>query len=582
MTTPESGGAAADAEPSPFESWHQRLVARARDRRFEVGIPVRDGIELAADVYLPRHTDEAAPAIVEITPYNKDDRALIVEDALRYQEHDYVFVAVDVRGRGKSEGEWTAFVKDQDDCHDVVEWVAAQRWCNGRVGMTGASYMGWTQWAAASRRPPHLTCMVSTSAAGRWQQEIPYTYGAFQLYFAWWTYATRRRIAESRSAAPVDWNELLATLPYRKIGEFVNGSGGNWDLVTKHDTLDDVWRSLRFDDEYGSINVPCLHVTGWYDIEDLLGAFHHYEHMVAASPAADSQYLLVGPWSHLASCYPTRRHGGVDFGPGAALDMAAEHLRWFDHWLKDSGPGLDGVPRVRVFEPGTNVWRAAAKWPLSDTVRSLYLGRGADGAGNLDGAPGPREAAHSYRYDPSDPALTGLDLTRYPLEGPPLNQDANEARPDVLTFTGQPLADPVTVSGWAGLDFYAASDCDDTEWHVKLTDVHPDGSSYRVTQGCLRAACRDSITDPAPLTPGEVTRFHVELWPTHHVFLPGHRIRVTITSSDYPWFARSLNQFGLVCEQDQVKTAVNTVHAGGRFPSRLQLPVESTPQGGAE
>jgi len=554
---------------TPFSRWLAARMAND-ERRFETGIPVRDGMELAADVYLPRHADGPAPAIVTITPYGKDHDALCREEALSYQDQDFAFVAVDVRGRGKSEGRWRPFVHDPDDGHDVIEWVAAQPWCTGRVGTTGVSYMGWTQWAAASRRPPHLTCMVSTSAAGRWQQEIPFTNGAFQLYFGWWAYMTRRRILEEHGLTTRDWEGILATLPYDAIADRVDIDRDNWELLTRRDRLDDLWDGLRFDEGYDRIDVPCLHVTGWYDLEDLLGAFHHYEHMVAASPAAGSQYLLVGPWSHLKSRYPDRSYAGVDLGAEAAWDMDAEHLRWFRHWLKEEDQGLDDVARVRIFEPGRNRWRDAPAWPTALGETSLYLA----GEGHLV-ASAPGEASSTpYRYDPADPVPTGLDVRAYPVEDVPLLQDANEARPDVVSFTGPPLEADLTISGWARLELFASSDGDDTEWHVKVCDVHPDGHSYKVTQGCLRAACRRSLRDPEPLVPGEVTPFSVELWPTHHVFLAGHRVRLTVTSSDFPWFARSLNRFGLVATQAEPCVAVNTVAHGGPHPSRLILPVE--------
>jgi uncharacterized protein len=550
---------------TPFSRWAAVAREGASSRRREVGIPMRDGLELAADVWLPEQ-DGPVPCIVEPTPYGKDNM-FNVADAELLQSHGYAFVSVDLRGRGKSEGEWTAFVNDPDDCHDAVEWVAAQDWSTGKVGMTGLSYMGWVQWAAASRRPPHLTCMVSTSAAGRWQQEIPYTNGAFQLYFAWWTYATRRRIPEG---GDVDWEQVLSTLPYGDLGEFINGSGGSWEMLSQHDRLDDTWKAIRFDDLYPGIDVPCLHVSGWYDLEDLLGAFHHYENMVAHSPAADEQYLLVGPWSHVGSRFPSDEYGGVALGAEAALDMDAEHVRWFDHWLKGTGPGIEDIAKVRVFEPGRNRWRHAARWPLSNDRLDLFLG----GEGTLAAAAGSEVATQSYRYDPLDPALTGIDVAGYPVENPPLAQNANESRDDVLSFTSEPLSEDLVISGWAHLKLYASSDCDDTEWHVKITDVTPDGTSLKVTQGCLRAACRESLTDLAPLTPGTITPFDIELWPTHHAFAAGHRVRVTVTSSDYPWFARSLNQFGLVSAQGEPKVATNTIACGGEYPSHVELPVE--------
>jgi uncharacterized protein len=554
---------------TPFSRWAQRMRSGADSKRFEVGIPMRDGLELAADVYLPAE-EGPAPCVVEVTPYGKEN-SFCVSDAELLQRHGYAFVSVDVRGRGKSEGEWTAFVNDPDDCHDAVEWAAAQEWSTGKVGMTGLSYMGWTQWAAASRRPAHLACLVSTSAAGRWQQEIPYTNGAFQLYFAWWTYSTRRRIAEG---GDVDWERVLATLPYGDLGTFINGSGRSWEMFAEHDRLDETWQSVRFDDLYTQIDVPCLHVSGWYDLEDLLGAFHHYENMCAHSPAAANQYLLVGPWSHVGSRFPSDEYGGVDLGPDAALDMDAEHIRWFDHWLKENGSGTLDLPRVRLFEPGRNRWRHASRWPLATGSLTLFLGSGGGGEGDLLSEPGDRVATRSYRYDPLDPALTGIDVTGYPVENPPLAQNTNEARADVLCFTSAPLDEDLVISGWAHLVLYGSSDCDDTEWHVKITDVDASGTSLKVTQGCLRAACRDSLTDLAPLTPGAITLFDIELWPTHHAFGAGHRIRVTVTSSDYPWFARSLNQFGLVSAQGDPKIATNTVACGGDYPSQVRLPVE--------
>lgn len=558
---------------------HDRFVAaalaagKAPRQQFEIGIPMRDGLELAADVYMPLTQEQPAPAVVTMTPYDKSGLFIAPEGRL-YQEHGYAYVAVDLRGRGKSQGEWRAFVHDGPDGHDIIEWVAAQPWCTGKVGTTGLSYMGWTQWATAAERPPHLTCMISTSAAGRWQQEIPYTDGCFQLYFGWWVYAVRRRINELHRIGEVDWDEVLSRLPLEAIGDFINPSGQTWRDMMDHDTLDDFWRAIRCDDRYQTIDVPCLHVTGWYDLEDLLGAFHHYEGMMAASPARERQRLVVGPWSHVNARYPHSAYGGIEFGPEAALEMNEIHLAWCDYWLKGEQNAVMQSPPALLFETGTNQWRDAAHWPLASGEWSLYLAW--DGAqGSLSGAPAAaQQPDRSYHYDPRDPAPTRLDVKRYPIEDVPIVMNEVEARPDVLTYTSLPLAQPLTVSGWPHLEFWASSDRDDTEWHVKLTDVDAQGRSVKVCQGCLRASYRDSLAQPTPLTPGTPHRFCVELWPVHHTFLPGHRIRVTITSSDYPWFARSLNQFGPLKDQSEPLVARNTVHHGGEFPSRIMLPVE--------
>jgi putative CocE/NonD family hydrolase len=556
---------------TPFQRWVARAEQVDAERRYEMGVPMRDGVELAADVYLPVEADNGpVPAIISITPYGKDHAALTADEALFYQRNGFAFVAVDCRGRGKSEGIWDGFTNDANDTHDVIEWAAVQPWCNEKVGTTGLSYSGWVQWAGASQAPPHLTAMVSTSAAGRWQQEIPYTNGVFQLYFAWWAYLTRRRIGEMYGLTQIDWDDVLARLPFKSIGDVVDTPTNIWNNLMDHDTFDDYWKNLRFDDAYDKINVPVLHVTGWYDQEDLLGAFHHYEHMIAASPAKDEQYLIVGPWSHVKSRNPDRFYSDIDFGPDAALDMDAEHLRWFNYWLKGERNGVESIDRVRVFEPGKNAWRGATQWPLSNAATTLYLGPGQ----LLDVAP-PEEARTQFSYDPRDPVPTGIDIRLYPVEDNPLNQTEIEKRDDVVTFTSAPMSEPLTVSGWAHFEFYGASDCDDTDWHIKITDVAPDGRSNRVTQGCLRAACRDSLEVMTALVPHEIYRFDVEMWPTHHVFMPGHSVRVSVTSSDFPWYARSLNQFGAVRDQAEPRTARNSVWHGGEYPSRIVMPSES-------
>jgi putative CocE/NonD family hydrolase len=555
---------------TPFKRWVEVAEKDAASGRVEMGIPMRDGVELAADVYLPfGHEGESLPAIVEVTPYNKDNVVLMGGDFNLYRNNGYVFVGVDCRGRGKSEGDWNGFADDIHDTYDVIEWVAQQPWCNGKVGTTGLSYMGWVQWAGASAHPPHLKAMISTSAAGRWQQEIPYTNGIFQLYFAWWAYITRRRIDESYGLGQIDWDEALRILPFKDIGDIIDTPTNTWDTLADHDTLDDYWKSLRFDDHYDQIDVPCLHVTGWYDQEDLLGAFHHYEMMMANSPARDKQYLLVGPWSHVKSRNPDRYYADIDYGPAAAWDMDAEHLAFFDYWLKDIDNGVDQLERVRLFEPGRNAWRDAGAWPTSRNSLELFLGDGTLSATVPEG-----QGESAYNYDPMDPLLTGIDVRLYPFEDVPLGQTSNEARDDIVSFTAAPVTEEVVLSGWAHVQFFASTDGDDTDWHVKITDVDPQGVSRRVTQGCLRAACRTSLEQPSAVTPYKVLEYDVEMWPTHHVFMPGHAMRITITSSDFPWYARSMNEFGPVRLQSTPRVAHNTVHFGADYPSKCVLPVE--------
>ena len=536
----------------------------------ELGIPMRDGVELAADVYFPESSTLPAPVILTMTPYDKSV-GFVLEEAKFYQARGYVYVVVDCRGRGKSEGEWRMAVHDGADGHDAVEWLARQSWSTGKIGTTGLSYLGWFQWATAAETPKHLTCMVSTSAAGRWQREIPYTDGCFQLYCAWWVYMVRRRITEYYGLSQIDWETVLRMLPLESIGDLIKPSGRTWRDFMDHDTLDDHWKSVRFDDRYDRIDYPCLHVTGWYDLEDLVGAFHHYEHMTAMSPAKDKQWLIAGPWSHGNSRNPKRVYAGIDFGEAAAPDMNDIHLRWFDYWLKGIDNGVTGEPKVKLWRGGLNEWVETDHWPLSTGTTSLYLSNEGDGALTTKLAAGgePRR----FRYDPTDPVPTGIDVRKYPDEDPPIVLNGIEARADVLTYSTEPLETAVEISGWPHLELFASSDCDDTEWHVRIADVAPDGTSVKVCQGCRRASYRDSLEHPTPLTPGEIYRYDVELWPVHHVFQPGHRVRALITSSDFPWFARSMNAFGPLKDLADPRIATNTVLHGGDHASRLMLPV---------
>ncbi len=542
---------------------------------FETTVTMRDGVELAADVYLPIQATHPAPAIVQSTPYDKSQLIFFKKEAQFFQKHGYAVIVHDVRGRGKSEGYWRAFVNDGPDTYDVIEWAASEDWCNGKVGTTGLSYAGWTQWAAAAEKPPHLNCMISTSAAGRWQQEIPYSYGAFQLYFGWWVYLVRRRITEMHGLEKHDWETILKTLPISAIGDFMKPTGETWQDFMNHDTLDDHWKSLRLDARYSDIDIPCLHITGWYDMEDLMGAFHHYENMIEKSPASDKQHLIVGPWSHINCRWPHSSYGGLNFGSEAAIDMDNVHLRWFDYWLKGVENGIADDPPVKLFEPGRNNWLHVDHWPLAQKEKLFFLHF--DGkAGQLSGtAPSTNEPERSYFYDPTDPVPTRMDIKRYPLEDIPLDQSSVESRSDILIYSSEIVSRELVLSGWAHLEIHAASNCEDTEWHAKITDVHPNGQSMKVTQGCLRASYRDSLENPTSLTPNRIYRFVIEFWPSHHVFLPGHRVRVTITSSDFPWFARSMNRFGKIADMDRPQVAKNTIFHTPEHPSCLKLPIQN-------
>jgi putative CocE/NonD family hydrolase len=571
---PSSEHAATDTAQTPREALRRDMRERIEDpwRVREIEIPMRDGVVLAADLYAPAGGG-AAPAIVLWTPYDKGDPIQVASEGRRYQREGYAFVAVDCRGRGKSEGQFCAWVHDGEDGYDTVEWVASQPWCNGAVGTTGLSYCGWAQWATVFEHPPSLRCMVSSAAAGRFMEELPSIGGCFQLYYPWWCYLLRKRIMADLTS--VDW-EVLWRLPVASIVEGLGIGGRTWQDILEHDRLDEFWRALRFDGRYGEVEVPVLHVAGWWDYEDARGAFHHYLQAVQDAPAR--QRLIVGPWSHVGTRFPDDRYQGVVFGPDAALDMDAIHLRFFDHHLRGGGETEDAEPDALFFVTGANVWGGAGRWPLPGTCHSWHLDA-TGGEGALLARPHEASSTVAYVYDPDDPVTTVVDFAVDELE-PPLDQTIAEQRADVVTFTSAPLDEPLLICGIPRLELFAATDGDDTEWHVKLTEVDEHGRSIRFASGCLRASHAEDLAAPAPVTPGEVRRYEIELDACTHELRAGHRLRLAVTSSDFPWFARCLNYFGSIAEQTGPRVARNTIFCGGRQQgSRLLLPVARTHSG---
>jgi putative CocE/NonD family hydrolase len=549
--------------PLPVESLRSQLDA-AEDRAGacrvrEVSIPMRDGVELAADVYLPSPQLGRNPAVVFGTPYDKGNPVFTMPEASMYQKAGYVAVVFDVRGRGKSEGEWQGpSMFDAYDGHDVIEWAARQDWCTGNVGISGLSYGGWLVWAAISQHPQHLRAAISTSPVGRWMQECPYIHGCFQLGSASWLANVRRRILDKFHN---DISSLLQILPIAEIGRAIDSAGRIWEQLMQHDTLDELWRSMRWDDDYGQFDIPCLHVTGWHDREDLQGAFHHYEHMIDASPASDRQWLIVGPWSHGSSRWPSRDYGGITYGDDAALDMHAIHVRFFDRILRGQDNGLESEPRVRLYDTGAHTWRVPSRWQPTDLQeRPLYLA--ADG--KLGEEP-MADASDAYVYDPADPSGIAFDVTK--AWEPPLDLNAFAAHSGVLGWQSDSLTAPLTMHGWSSATLFAATDCEDTDWHVKLADLTPAGEQLTVAWGCLRATHADGLEARSTLTPNEVRRYDIELSPAFHTFQPGHRISLLVASADWPMFARNLNQSGPIGHQHEIRVATNTIYHGHAHPS---------------
>jgi putative CocE/NonD family hydrolase len=545
-------------------------------------VAMRDGVNLSADVYLPPEGDGPWPAILSRTPYDNSSDAG-VQTATYFARKGYVFVMQDVRGRGDSEGRFEPFVNEAEDGHDTVEWVGTQPWCDGKVGMMGGSYGGLVQWTAARERPPHLTALVSTAAAGRWLEELPYRFGVFSPYWMWWLNVTGGRTLQqgifSQPEVP-DWPRIITHRPLRDLDLALGRTNTAWRKWLEHNTFDDYWRQVSLRGRFGDIDLPVLHITGWFD-GDQWGELFYWHGMVNESPAADRQWLLSGPWDHAGTRTPKQRLGGRDFGVAALVDMLPLHLRFFDRWLKDIDNGQEQDPKVRIFVMGTNQWRDEEQWPPAGMALTPFYLHSGGSANTLAGdgvlsarQPAEDEPNDSYIYNPDNPTPSWSDLGNYPFGDRPFDNRWRLRRDDVLVYTSEPLEEDLEITGHPFVVLHAASDCPDTDWHVTLSDVLPDGRSDQLTYGCMRAAYREGLdAQPSPIEPGRVYSYRIELMATSNVWKRGHRLRVTIASADYPNKARNPNTNAAPGDDDTWKVAHNSIFHTAEYPSHLLAPV---------
>ena len=562
----------------------------------------RDGVVLRADVYRPdgpgRH-----PVLLSRLPYDKAGRRR-PGDIDVFVDHGYVVIIQDTRGRFASDGDtYVPLVPDANDGHDAVEWAAGLPYSSGRVGTMGQSYLGATQYLLAPTRPPHLRAAFPASAAADFHQAWVYhTGGAFELGWqipyavlmardtitrAGLTTSLLPRLERELAPAVTPWAPPLSPEAYRRLpltawAELLEPVAGYLGEYLRHPEDGPTWWALNVERRHAEIAVPMYHVTSWYDIflhggiANFCGLRRHA--MTEAARAA--QKLLIGPWAHLFPyTSPTSTGTGeIDFGPAALVDLHQIQLRWFDHWLKGVDTGLLEEPPVRIFVMGVNRWRDEDEWPLARTRYTPYYLHGggrantAAGDGTLGPEPPGDEHADRFVYDPDDPVPTRGGNTLILAMGV-MDQRPVEARPDVLVYTSAVVTDALEVTGPVVVTLYAASDAPDTDFTAKLVDVRPDGYAQNLADGIVRARYRSSRQTPTPLTPGEVSRFTIDLWATSHVFRPGHRLRVEISSSNFPRFDRNLNTGADQATGTRWQPAHQTVFHDARYPSHILLPI---------
>jgi hypothetical protein len=553
----------------------------------------RDGVTLRADIYRPA-AEGKYPVLLVRTPYNKDGFAGFGQKAVA---RGFMVVAQDVRGRFTSEGEWYPFKHETDDGYDAVEWAAALPGSNGKVGMFSGSYVGATQMLAAIGHPPHLAGICPIVTASNYHENWTYQGGAFEQWFneSWTsglaqdTYS--RQIKEAANAVIGDTVLPLKNFPVFNIKTAQDGPALTRSLAPyfldwlDHPTYDNYWKQWSIEENFQDIQVPALTIAAWYDIfQD--GSLRNYMGMkdhAGNEAARNGQHLIVAIGGHSGW---GRTVGEVDFGPEAPFDENAVILDWYDYlFLGKQNEFANGKP-VKIFVMGKNEWRYEDAWPLERAKPTSYFlysrhnANGPMGIGLLYTDPDQEFFVRSphdiYVYDPANPVPTvggPLCCDAVHLAPGPRDQKEVEARPDVLVYTTAPLVEEVEVTGPVILDLYAKSSAADTDFTAKLVDVYPDGRAINLTEGILRAKYRDSTSEAKPIVPGQVYEYKIDMWSTSDVFLKGHRIRLEVSSSNFPRFDRNLNTGEDAGTGSTFVKATNTILHDAAHPSALILPV---------
>jgi len=539
-------------------------------------VPMRDGVELSADLYHPSEGGRHA-AVLARTPYLKNSREQQLL-AQVYADNGYTFVWMDVRGRGDSDGEFEPWRSEGKDGYDSIEWIAEQPWSDGRVITWGASYLGNVQWLTANEHPPHLSAMIVLVPPSDPWEDMP-----TGVHIPWeicWFRMLDGRVQQF--VEEVDWPSVFWHLPYLTLDEAAGYRSKHWRRNLENPITDPgYWDPVRYQAKMTDVEVPVLHITGWYD-DVQRGTTVNFTRMtgdLVNEQIRASQWLLIGPWDHGLTTTRNRQLGPVDFGPGAEIDLRAFELEWLKQALADE-PAASASPRVRLFVMGQNEWRDENEWPIARTRWTDYFlqsggsanSRHGDGRLSRDeqaeGAP-----SDTFVYDPADPVPFLSNHASSSQIGGPDDYAEVEERNDILVYSTEPLEEAREVTGPVRMVLHASSTARDTDFTAKLVDVYPDGFCQRLCDGLVRARFRNGFGGPEQfLEPGEVVEYEIDLWSTSHVFAPGHRIRLEVSSSAFPKYNRNLNTGGPIATDTEIVQATQEVWHDALRPSRLILP----------
>jgi putative CocE/NonD family hydrolase len=528
------------------------------ERQKSVGFETSDGVSLVADVYRPRTTGKTPTILVRI-PFSSTFKNRLAVDTVGefWASRGYTVVIQGTRGRYKSSGQFYPLLHEEQDGRETLQWLARQPWFDGRLGMWGGSAFGHTQWVLAAEEAPRPGALLIQIASTSFR-EMFHPGGAFSLESALF-WAARSHGSEDRDPSFEALERGFAGFPLIEADDRAVGDVAFFNDWVRHAEAGDYWRRIDGADRARTLKAPVLLMAGWYDpfLPTQLRDFETLRRESASDVAARSR-LIIGPWTHAD---PVRFPDGSTAGDYRSASLAPS-LPWFDHHLL--GRPLDPLlaAPVRIYVMGENKWRDEQEWPLSRAhYVPYYLGSG----GRLALAPPADEAPDFYVYDPRRPVPSRGGAMLGPRAGIVLQNDV-EARADVLVYTTTPLEQDMEVTGPVRAVLYVSTTAPSTDFTVKLVDVHPDGMAYNVSDGILRRA----YPQPTRETPQEIT---VELWPTSMLFRRGHRVRVEVSSSNYPRYDRNPNTGRDIATETDPRPASQTVHHSPAAPSRIILPL---------
>lgn len=554
-----------------------------------VAVKMRDGITLRADIYRPKQEGKF-PVLLQRTPYNKSGGTTI---GYAGAERGYVMVIQDVRGRYTSEGEWYPFKHESQDGYDTVEWAAALPYSNGKVGMFGGSYVGATQMLTAIAHPPHLAGICPVVTASNYHANWTYQGGAFEQWFnESWTSGLAQDTLNRMVVKDTNAMEGARTLPLSRYRLFnFPDIPADFDLTgtlapyfrdwLAHPNYDSYWKQWSIEEHFADIQVPALTVAAWYDIFQG-GSLRNYAGIMehgGSEAARNGQHLLITIGGHAGS---GEKIGEVDFGAAAAeFNEDTVTLDWYDFLFKGEQNEMSKAP-VKLFVMGQNQWREEQAWPLARSRMTKYFLH-ADHAANSSSGDGvlsvnEPHAEHTdhYVYDPEKPVPTvggPLCCDSIHLPAGPRDQATIEKRQDVLVYSTAPFGADTEVTGHITLQLYAKSSAVDTDFTAKLVDVWPNGFAQNLTEGIVRARYRSSPERPELMTPGRVYEFTIDMWSTSNVFKQGHRLRLEVSSSNFPRFNRNLNTGQALESATKMVPATNTIYHDAEHPSVLMIPI---------